>query len=409
MIRRIVLALFFVGLSAGCLHFENGEDTMENSILELTGVEASPVYCPRVADVNGKGSWQGTSGTNSYIVRAVAAAYASTSSDAVPSALQGSIYWYEYSTGVFYDPSNTYARWTSTTKGVIVSAVADVGNESVANFFKLKDYPDTITVSGAGNASFNGIYAYSGIYNSKPFWQFGSKVIRDETLQWRFRFSSGDSVSLPPPYLSAIGEFINPPKTEWSEVSVRPPAPTLAYTIHTDQYVGQGAWSGTITFAADTTVFAWQITGSYEVVKVDAGTWPPEDFDGTALTDLGQTITLDLQGGTGETTKYVFSATYGTFPTITRFAYIFAGWFTAQEGTGDRVYADTTLVVPDDDDTLYAKWINFQSGRVSNGKSMLSQFAIGVGTDLFSESITARKVRSEPVQVVLPIPPGESA
>jgi len=159
---------------------------------------------------------------------------------------------------------------------------------------------------------------------------------------------------------------------------------------------GLGAWSGSIAMGDP----AWAILNAAEIeASVEsAATWPPSDFGDGITTDLGQTITLDLQGGTGETTHYTFESTYGEFPTVTRHAYLFSGWFTGALGTGTRVYSDTTLVVPDDDDTLYAKWISYMAGNVSSGKGMLSHFAIGIGTDIFSAPIAppacAERLRS---------------
>ena len=55
-----------------------------------------------------------------------------TSTDAVPAALQGSIYWYdtetlENSEAVYYEPTDTYALWNHGT-GWIVTVGADVGS-----------------------------------------------------------------------------------------------------------------------------------------------------------------------------------------------------------------------------------------------------------------------------------------
>jgi len=64
--------------------------------------------------------------------------YRTESTDASPAALQGSTYWYETDTsGVYYDTSDTYAIWTSTTYGLIASVVADVDNEGVTDYFLL--------------------------------------------------------------------------------------------------------------------------------------------------------------------------------------------------------------------------------------------------------------------------------
>ena len=374
---------------------------MINSVLELTGVEASPVYCPRVDDVNGKGSWQGTSGENLYIIRALDAIYKTTSSDAVPVAFQDSIYWYDTGTTengeiVYYDTADTYAYWYSGSVWLI-TVIADVGGSPTDYFLGI---PETVTVSDAGTAGANGLYTYAGILNGKHYWVNGIWKVSYFLDKWLIF----DSIGFLPEYLIFSTDYL-PPKTGYVLGTGDAPAPTIEYGTPSffDSF---GSFSGTVNIEDSPDI--WQITGSYKAIVEDTGTWPPGDFGDGVLTDLGQTITLDLQGGTGETTHYTFETVYGTFPIVTRFAYIFAGWFTAKEGTGDRKYADSALTDAEEDETLYANWINFQSGRVSNGKSMLSQFAIGVGTDLFAESITARKVRSEPVQVILPIPAKET-
>jgi len=64
------------------------------------------------------------------------------STDAVPEALRGDNYWYDTRTDlngedVLYDNlTSTYAYWNSTTHGMIITAVADAGNESVTDYFK---------------------------------------------------------------------------------------------------------------------------------------------------------------------------------------------------------------------------------------------------------------------------------
>ena len=206
----------------------------------------------------------------------------------------------------------------------------------------------------------------------------------------------------------ATTEDYLPPKI-WVNYSVTNgfPPPTLTYTIPTNQYVGQGTFSGTLTITTDVTASMWAIAGSLFQLVDDDGTYPPADFGDGVTTDLGQVITLDLQEGTGETSLNTYDGTYGTFPTITRYSYIFAGWFTGREGTGTRAYDDDSLIVPNDDDTLYVKWVSSISGEVSCGQSMLAYFAVSVGTDLFAAPLTARKTRAEAVQAVLPIPPKE--
>jgi len=403
MIRKIALFIF-IGVVVGCVSIENGENTMINSILELTGVEASPVYLPRVDDIGGKGAWQGGAEEIQYKVSSSASAYKTTSSDADPVGLQGSVYWYDTGTeandeAVYYDASNTYAKWTSTTHGVVFTLIADAGNESVSDYFKYQEYPDTVTVVGTGTDR-DGVYTYLQMVHGRPKYGTEPRQVYWGGATWWY--IGGGS----PTYRVASTSFI-PPETGWVLLwGSGDPSPTLTYTVPTDQYVGGGTWSGTITLSVDVTGDVWMVTGSALQLVDDSGTWPPASFGGGISTDLGQVITLNLQDGVGENVLYSFDGTYGTFPTITQYAHIFAGWFTAQEGTGTKAYSDDPLIVPNDDDTLYAKWVSNVSGRVSSGKSMLSNFAINIGTDLFSASIASRKIRSESVQVVLPIPAG---
>ena len=142
---------------------------------------------------------------------------------------------------VWYDPTSTYAYWNDGSEWLI-SAVGDVGG-SPTNYFKLQDYPDTITVTGAGDPTANGIYSYN-IASSQ--WEFAYNSETTSVISY-------DSYSLW--FLHAVDLYLapavfgdpNPPKTEWGFLPpTLGPAPTLEYTIPTTQYVGQGSWSGTI-------------------------------------------------------------------------------------------------------------------------------------------------------------------
>jgi M6 family metalloprotease-like protein/uncharacterized repeat protein (TIGR02543 family) len=69
------------------------------------------------------------------------------------------------------------------------------------------------------------------------------------------------------------------------------------------------------------------------------------------------TVTFDPENGTvtPETMGVTFGAAYGTLPTPVRTGYTFAGWWTSDNGTGNRVTA-TTLVAATADLRLYARW-----------------------------------------------------
>ncbi len=138
-----------------------------------------------------------------------------------------------------------YAYWYDGSEWLI-SSVEDVGSLP-SNYFKLQDYPDTITVSGAGEAEVNQEYEYAGTYSSNPYWNFNgddNDSIRDFGPAWEIIL---DSIQQYQSLASGL-----PPKSPiaWNPTGGASPAPTLTYTIPTDQYVGQGSWSGTITFSS---------------------------------------------------------------------------------------------------------------------------------------------------------------
>lgn len=176
--------------------------------------------------------------------------FKTTSSDAVPSALQGSVYWYDTGTevnseSVYYDRSDTYARWYDGTDWLI-SEVADVDG-SPSNYFSLQDYPDTITITG--DVAFNGTSEFAGFFGApRPFYDAsaggGSDFVWEATEGGRWSINNA-------PYTDFVAstDYL-PPKTGW-------PTVTLSYTIPTTQYVGQGAWSGTITYSEYTLSEAW--------------------------------------------------------------------------------------------------------------------------------------------------------
>jgi uncharacterized repeat protein (TIGR02543 family) len=69
------------------------------------------------------------------------------------------------------------------------------------------------------------------------------------------------------------------------------------------------------------------------------------------------TVTLDAQGGTvtPKTVQATYGSAYGELPTPDREHYLFEGWYTGENGSGDKVTADTTVAI-DMDHTLYAYW-----------------------------------------------------
>jgi uncharacterized repeat protein (TIGR02543 family) len=118
-------------------------------------------------------------------------------------------------------------------------------------------------------------------------------------------------------------------------------------------------------------------------------------------------VTFDAQGGAGDYPfyKYINTETvYGTLPTQpTRDKYIFAGWYTAPEGQGIRIFANS-LIVSATNHTLYAKWVQNVSGKVGCGACLVSLFVLGIGTDLFCEYIGSRLAKTTPQTIVRKLP-----
>jgi hypothetical protein len=362
---------------------------MINSILELSGVGASPVYLPRVDDFNGKGSWQG----EGYVIRAFRAEF-KTVSDTT-----GTLYWYdsgesENGESVYYSHDDVFAYWNTGSEWLF-SLVEDVG-EDTPNCAKLK-IPDSIIVSGLVPA--NGTYSRVADHDGHPQWEKDSnKRIMFDMIIWGLFSDSFDFIYKNDNYLNL------PAKTDWDFLGGIAGTPILSWDGEPNEFIGEG-WFAEVP-PIDFTLTSvdqwyWQL-GS--ILVADSGTYPPADFGDGVTTDLGQTITLDLQGGTGETTLYTFTTEYGTFPIVTRYNFIFAGWYTLPEGQGTRITADTTLIVPEDDDTLYAKWVKSVSGKVGCGASLVSLFALGIGTDIFCEYIGSRLAKTTPQTIVRKLP-----
>lgn len=184
----------------------------------------------------------------------------------VPSGITGLAF---YDTGtqsngqsVFSDVAGAYAKWTSTSKGVIFSAVSDVGNEGVTDYFEIKTYPDSVEIIGAGEGGIDGVCDYVGLFNGRPrfFKHDGTPIPTYGTyISWTgssqlIELVGGAVISL---YTNPSTDYL-PSKTNWVDDEGTPPAPTLEYTDPSGSaFVGQGAYSGTFETSENILSNAW--------------------------------------------------------------------------------------------------------------------------------------------------------
>ena len=84
---------------------------------------------------------------------------------------------------------------------------------------------------------------------------------------------------------------------------------------------------------------------------------------GTTTVYVRVFLTLDEQGGSGVSDRYVYygnGRTYGQYaplPTPTRSGYTFGGWFTSTSGNGTQITNSTVVTTTSTTQTLYAYWI----------------------------------------------------
>ncbi|MCH5205077.1 MAG: InlB B-repeat-containing protein, partial [Oscillospiraceae bacterium] len=75
------------------------------------------------------------------------------------------------------------------------------------------------------------------------------------------------------------------------------------------------------------------------------------------------TVTFDYQGATSDNSKtsqtVTYDSTYGELPTPKKTGFSFGGWFTAANGQGNKVTADTRVEITAAQ-TLYASWVECQ-------------------------------------------------
>ena len=226
--------------------------------------------------------------------RKYAIGFKTESTDASPSALQGTKYWYDTGTtendeAVYYDNlTGLYAKWTDADGDVIISGVADVGGTPTDYF---RSIPETIEVSDATFVpAVNGTYTYwsLGDFGEKSSWK---------SLSGHYIFHLGSSwltneTEVGIPDYSVLNEDDIPPTSAvWNNPTQGNDDLTLTYTLPVNQYVGQGSWSGTITVNTNVIADAWYraettafdslktFTGSVEGVDCYRGFLPVQGDD----------------------------------------------------------------------------------------------------------------------------------
>ncbi|KMQ49659.1 cell wall/surface protein [Chitinispirillum alkaliphilum] len=155
----------------------------------------------------------------------------------------------------------------------------------------------------------------------------------------------------------------------------------ISYTLNEGENIGANPqkytiYTSTITFQDPPSITGYTFQGWYEdeefnteITEIPEGStggktlharWTPNEY----------TVTFDARGGSepSPVTKQVtFGNTYGTLANTASQRdgdeyldwemYIFAGWWTGQDGTGTRITADSVVTI-DSSHTLYAYWYN---------------------------------------------------
>ena len=180
-----------------------------------------------------------------------------SSTDAVPVALQGDHYWHDTGTTnegekVYYDnASKTYAFWYDG-ETWLITVIADVATTPTDYFVEV---PDQITVSGADNfTDTNGVYSVTGDADGRVKWgqvDFDLEYSSGDG-EWQFTWLSFPSV----PAYKITSTAVIPPTSGWVDDAAQAPAPTLAYSEDTS-FIGFGAFSGTILSSANVLADAW--------------------------------------------------------------------------------------------------------------------------------------------------------
>lgn len=184
--------------------------------------------------------------------------FVTTSSDAVPADLQGSVYWYDTgaevnSEAVYYDSSDTYAKWYDGAQWII-SAISDVDG-SPTDYFA--DIPATITIEAIdGYWDGDTVLPFDSIVGGKPKWLInGGSFLFWNTDHWHLDDNEGNE------YNNTDDNYLPPKDGVWTGAGVDV---DLSYTPNTT-FIGFGAWSGALTlneyvisdswYRAETTAF----------------------------------------------------------------------------------------------------------------------------------------------------------
>jgi len=186
-----------------------------------------------------------------------------TSDDATPTALQGSVYWYDSGTEenseiVYYDASDTYAYWNDGTDWMI-SIIALVGEPGVNYFGGLVS---SITLSGAGTTLFNGLYERQpdGAFEKmEDVWE-----LRYVTDRWSMLYIGGGSPPVQGGYENITTDSITPPVSGWTIAAYVPsgsmainPVPTGVHGGLDGSLTGHGTYVGILTLSQATIQEAW--------------------------------------------------------------------------------------------------------------------------------------------------------
>ena len=238
--------------------------------------------------------------------------FVTTSADSNQSGLVGDVYWYDTETlenaqPVYYDSTDTYAYWYDGTYWLI-STIADVGGVKENAFVAT---PTSITVTGAGSASSNGVFTGEIVSTYTEFTNTNSHTITYAGGKWTLK----DDINVEN-YEVTTAE-VNPPATGWSVVDGSAPAPTLSVSYVENTLNGFGTFSGTLTINDSTIQESWNLaerevftsliafTQSVERVNAFRGRYPTDKNGDLA----GRNIWIINSGGAAS--AYDPERTYG--------------------------------------------------------------------------------------------------